>query len=143
MIDLQAKLTNAYGDLPMDELRREMAQGFQVAMLAGMAWDDIERAAHDQAFMVASSHGYDGGSQRPPTADDYANVLNVLTEADYIALSGEASRHGQPMIVVRKQIGNEVYRCVFEVRHGKRNRALALWSMAIKLLVSDVKAGGG
>lgn len=35
--DLQGKLVEAYGALPLEDLRRVMAQGFQVAALAGMA----------------------------------------------------------------------------------------------------------
>lgn len=34
---LQAVLTQAYGSLPLDDLRKVMAQGFQLAALAGMA----------------------------------------------------------------------------------------------------------
>lgn len=37
MEDLQITLLNAYGGLPLGDLRRVMAQGFQVAALAGMA----------------------------------------------------------------------------------------------------------
>lgn len=83
---------------------------------------------------VDISHGHDGGTQRPSTPDDYAQVWQVLAEADNIQLSDKLSMHDQPMIVVLKQIGNEVCRCVFEVRPGKKNRALALWSMVIKLM---------
>jgi len=79
-------------------------------------------------------HGHDGGTQRPAAPEDYVNVWSVLAEADRIKLSGELSMHDQPMIIVWKQIGDEMYRCVFEVRPGKRNRALALWSMVIKLM---------
>ena len=79
-------------------------------------------------------HGYDGGTQRPIVPNDYINVWSVLAEADRIQLSDKLSMHGQSMLVVWKQIGNEVFRCVFEVRPGKRNRALALWSLVIKLL---------
>lgn len=83
---------------------------------------------------VASSHGHDGGTQRPAVPGDYVNVLDVLINAERLKMSAEQSLHGQPMIIAWKQIGNEVYRCVFEVRPGKKNRALALWSMVIKLM---------
>jgi len=36
MAQLQAALTTAYGGLPLDDLRKIMAQGFQLAALAGM-----------------------------------------------------------------------------------------------------------
>ena len=80
---------------------------------------------------VEISHGHDGGTQRPATPDDYAQVWRVLAEYDGIRL-GALSVHGLQTIVVWKQIGEEMYRCVFEVRPGKKNRALALWSMVIK-----------
>ena len=57
----------------------------------------------------------------------------TLAEADRIKLSDKLSMHDQPMIVVWKQVGEEVFRCVFEVRPGKKNRALALWSLVVKL----------
>lgn len=37
MADLQEKLTKAYAGLPLDAMRKVMAQGYQVAALAGMA----------------------------------------------------------------------------------------------------------
>lgn len=37
MADLQAKLVEAYGGLPLEDMRKVMAQGFQVAALAGIA----------------------------------------------------------------------------------------------------------
>jgi hypothetical protein len=83
---------------------------------------------------VDTSHGHDGGTQRPATPEDYAQVWRVLAEADRIKLSDTLSMHDQPMIVVWKEIGGEVFRAVFEVRPGKRNRALALWSLVVKLL---------
>jgi hypothetical protein len=81
---------------------------------------------------VESSHGNDGGSQRAATPSDYALVWQVLSEFDRIQLSDKKSMHGQDMIVVWKKIGNDFFRCVFEVRPGKKNRAVALWSLVIK-----------
>ncbi len=83
---------------------------------------------------VEASHGHDGGDQRPAVPEDYAQVWQVLAGYDRLELSDKTSAHGQPMIVVWKQIEDEVYRCVFEVRPGKNNRALALWSLVIKLM---------
>lgn len=87
---------------------------------------------------VEISHGHDGGTQRPATPEDYAKISEVLAAYDKIELSNQLSVHGLKQLVTWKQIGEEVFRCVFEVRTGKNSRALALWSMVIKLL-----AGGG
>ncbi len=81
---------------------------------------------------VEISHGNDGGGQRPVIPEDYAEVWRVLADYDGIRLSDKPSVHGLQMIVVWKQIGEEVFRAVFEVRPGKKNRALALWSLVIK-----------
>lgn len=83
---------------------------------------------------IESNHGHDGGSQRPATPDDYTKVWQTLADADRMKLSDTTSIHGQPMIIAWKQIDGEMYRCVFEVRPGKKNRALALWSLVVKLL---------
>lgn len=36
------------------------------------------------------------------------------------------------LVVATKQIGSEVFRCVYQVRPGKKNRALSLLSLVIK-----------
>ena len=77
------------------------------------------------------SHGYDGGSQRAPTAQDYENIVQVLTEPDSLR-AGNVTAKGLPTVVAVKKIGEEIFRCVFEVRYGKLNRALALLSLVIK-----------
>lgn len=83
-----------------------------------------------------SSHGHDGGDQRPPRVEDYRHVAAVLTEADRLE-SGKQTAKGLSTVVAWKRIGDEVFRCVYEVRPGKKNRALALISLVIKV------AGGG
>ena len=79
----------------------------------------------------AKAHGHDGGSQRPPTAADYALVWQVLAQADSLR-AGELSATGLATVVALKKIGGEVYRCVFDVRPGKKNRSLSLLSLVIK-----------
>lgn len=78
-----------------------------------------------------ATHGHDGGTQRAPTAEDYNLILQVLTDADSLRL-GEVSDRGLVRLIVIKLIGGETFRCVFEVRPGKRNMALALISLVIK-----------
>lgn len=80
---------------------------------------------------VETRHEFDGKGQRPPVPGDYGRVWHVLNAADKIDL-GDAGPRGEQRIVAWKNIGDELYRCVYEVRPGKRNRALALVTMAIK-----------
>ncbi|MFZ6675388.1 phage minor head protein [Undibacterium sp. Xuan67W] len=85
----------------------------------------------DTARHVENSHGYDGGDQRPPQPEDFNHLIQVLNDADDLR-QGESSRHGQATVVARKSIGGEMFRAVFEVLPGKKNRALALLSFLIK-----------
>ncbi len=79
---------------------------------------------------AAASHGWDGGRQRPPRAEDFAQITAVLNEADSLR-AGEINK-GLNTVVATKVIGDEVFRAVFQVRPGKKNRALSLLSLAIK-----------
>lgn len=79
---------------------------------------------------VQRDHGNDGGTQRPPTPEDYALILNTLNEADNLTL-GEAAG-ARKRIVVRKQFGDETMRAVFEIRPGKKNRSVSLVTFLIK-----------
>lgn len=81
---------------------------------------------------VERSHGNDGGDQRPARPDDFSRVAEVLTQAEKIE-AGHAARHGQTTVLAVKRFENESYRAVFEVLEGKRNRALALVSLVIKI----------
>jgi hypothetical protein len=85
----------------------------------------------DAVLHAENSHGFDGGTQRAPTPQDYEKISQVLNEADSLK-TGKVSEKGMLTVVAVKQIGDEVFRCVFEVRYGKSNRALALRSLVIK-----------
>ena len=80
---------------------------------------------------VDLSHGHDGQGQRPATPADYALVQPLLNEYDTIKLSTPSSK-GMARFTVTKKVGAETFRAVFEVRPGKRNRAIALISLVIK-----------
>jgi hypothetical protein len=86
----------------------------------------------DAVRHVEKSHGHDGGDQRPAVPEDYDRLWEILAEFDAVKPSEEPSRHGNAMLVTVKAIGEERYRCVWEVLPGKRSRALALVSMVIK-----------
>lgn len=79
---------------------------------------------------VEKHHRHDGGGQRPALPVDYETVWRVLAEGDIT--QGEASALGLKRIIAQLKIGAETFRAVFEVRTGKKNRALALVSLVIK-----------
>ena len=76
-------------------------------------------------------HEWDGKGQRPATPEDYGKVQNLLTDYDAIK-PGSPFDKGLARFVVTKKIGDETFRAVFEVRPGKKNRAVALVSLSIK-----------
>ncbi|CAM3352100.1 phage minor head protein [Paracidovorax anthurii] len=80
---------------------------------------------------VQASHGFDGGGQRPPVPEDFAQIESVLNDPDQLR-PGEMSRQGNPTVVATKAIGGETFRAVWEVLAGKRNRSLQLSSLVIK-----------
>lgn len=79
---------------------------------------------------AVQSHGWDGGKQRPPVPEDFDRILDVLNQPDMLE-TGVINK-GLNTVVATKRIGDEVYRCVYQVRPGKKNRALSLLSLAIK-----------
>ncbi|CAN5884039.1 hypothetical protein BH11PSE12_BH11PSE12_18610 [soil metagenome] len=79
---------------------------------------------------VERSHGYDGGNQRAATPDDYAHLIDIVNAPDSII---EGNQYGKfPRVVLLKEIAGEIFRAVFEVQPGKRNKALSLVSLVIK-----------
>ena len=79
---------------------------------------------------VQTHHGMDGGSQRPPTGHDYAMLSGVLNDPD--ALRAGETVDGFERLVTDKKVGAETFHAVWEVRPGKKNRALALVTFLIK-----------
>ena len=77
-------------------------------------------------------HRWDGKGQRPIVPADYQHVASFINEPDETLPGSELGRHGEARVLVRKEINGEVFRAVFEILHGKRNRALKLISLAIK-----------
>lgn len=81
---------------------------------------------------VEKSHGKDGGDQRPPRPADYSHLVDLLGEPDAMRLGKDTGVNGESRFVVEKLVGKDRLRAVFEVRTGKRNRALSLVSLWIK-----------
>ncbi len=87
----------------------------------------------EAARHVEASHGMDGGTQRAPAPEDFNRLMEVLNGADSIKPGNATSSTGDPRVVVTKAIGAEEFRAVFELRPGKKNRALALLSFVVKV----------
>lgn len=77
-------------------------------------------------------HRWDGKGQRPVEPSDYEHVASFINEANETLPGTDLGRHGETRVLVRREIDGEVFRAVFEILHGKRNRALKLISLAIK-----------
>lgn len=77
-------------------------------------------------------HRWDGKGQRPVEPADYEHVASFINEANETLPGTDLGRHGETRVLVRREIDGEVFRAVFEILHGKRNRALKLISLAIK-----------
>lgn len=80
---------------------------------------------------IERDHGHDGGDQRPIRLSDYDVAWSVLNDSDSVE-QGHATVRGLGSIVARKVIDGEVYRAVFEIRPGRKNRTLALVSLVVK-----------
>lgn len=80
---------------------------------------------------IETSHGFDGGKQRPSRPDDFARLEAVLNDPDDLR-PGDKSRQGNSTVVATKVINGETFRAVWEVLHGKRSRSLTLTSLVIK-----------
>lgn len=86
----------------------------------------------DNVRHTDKEHRWDGKGQRPVAPADYQHVASFINEAYETLPGSELGRHGETRVLVRKEIDGEVFRAVFEILHGKRNRALKLISLAIK-----------
>jgi hypothetical protein len=87
----------------------------------------------DGARHVELAHGADAGNQRPPRPEDYGRLMDVLNQADTLTPSGTTGPNGERRMLASKLIDGELYQTVFEARASKKNRALALVSLWIKL----------
>lgn len=83
----------------------------------------------DTVRHVERTHGRDGGDQRPPTPGDYSDIARWLADGKIEPANSEG---GYPRVKVTYTRGDETIYSVWEVRTGKRNRALVLISMWVK-----------
>lgn len=80
---------------------------------------------------VDKSRSFDGAGQRTIKPEDFAGVMDVLSNYDSID-SGDKSITGNNTIVVWGTYNGERMRLVFEVLNGKKNRSLSLSSLVVK-----------
>lgn len=105
----------------------------QIQALTGTKVDDfLVLLSGDNIRHTNYEHQWDGNGQRPPTPEDYLHVLSFVNQPDSMKLGPTLGRGGQQRVVIRKEIGGETFRAVFELLTGKKNRALKLISLAIK-----------
>ena len=80
---------------------------------------------------VVKHHQHDGDGQRLAVADDYSELMDGL--ANGAIRPGHPGPEGQDRIVVEWGApAEDVMRAVWEIRPGRRNRALVLMSLVIK-----------
>lgn len=81
-----------------------------------------------------NEHGFDGGGQRAPTADDYADAGKWLQDGRIEPADPFVDRFGneKERIKATYETGGERKVSIWEVRPGQRNRALVLVSMWVK-----------
>jgi hypothetical protein len=79
---------------------------------------------------INKTHQHDGNGQRVAAPADYDYMMSDLTTPDSTR-AGEIV-NGLQRIVVFKAHGDEVFRWVFEIRPGKRNRSIVPVTLSIK-----------
>ena len=79
---------------------------------------------------VEKAHRFDGKGQRPATPEDYRRLAQLFA-GDAEIVSGHDSPDGFKRIRVTRMIDGERFRSVWEVRPGRRNRAVVLVSLVI------------
>lgn len=123
LTDRQRKENLWLGFVPRPELLNEVAgtdlRGYTVLLPA------------DTARHVDLHHRFDGGDQRPAQPEDFVRVIEML-DGQGASEQGAPGDNGQRRIVVKREFDGEEFRGVFEVRPGKKNRALTLISLVIK-----------
>jgi len=81
---------------------------------------------------VQGAHAFDGQGQRPAQPDDFACLIGLLNSAETALRPGDPSRYNTPTVVATGEVAGEVFRSVWDVLPGKRNRSLQLVSLVIK-----------
>jgi hypothetical protein len=86
----------------------------------------------DAVRHVEFSHGLDAGNQRPPMPDDYTRLPDLVARPDRVTRSLERGPNREERLVIVKRWGTETIESVWEIRPGRRNRALTMVSFWVK-----------
>lgn len=84
----------------------------------------------DAVNHIVKHHEWDGQGQRLAMPEDYAALTDVLSLGEI--RRGEDSDFGHKRIIAILRANHVTLRAVFEARTGKKNRALALVTLAVK-----------
>ncbi|MEW6562750.1 MAG: phage minor head protein [Pseudomonadota bacterium] len=79
---------------------------------------------------IDAAHRHDGAGQRAVLAADYMKVMPSLLDYDNVRMGDTVN--GMQRLILSKKIEQEMFRWVFEIRPGKKNRTLMLISAVIK-----------
>ncbi len=83
---------------------------------------------------IFKRHGKDGGAQRPPTAQDFVHLYDVLNSPDQLRQSDTKNSDGNTTFKVKKKIGDDEFNVGLEIKSGKKNRALVVKTMYIRVV---------
>jgi hypothetical protein len=115
--------------------KQDLWLGFAPAAISKQAKIDVSSYffffSSDNARHIYDEHHADKGKQRPPTPEDYTNASRWLHEGRVTTSEGKGY-HGETRLKCVWKNGNEEVHSVWEVRQGKRNRALTLITCYIK-----------
>lgn len=124
------------GELRNEDLWMGFVEPEAAARIKAATGQDVDSymvlLPEDNVRHTYREHRWDGKGQRPVVPADYEHVASFINEANETLPGTDVGRHGEARVLVRREIDGEVFRAVFEILHGKRNRALKLISLAIK-----------
>ncbi len=124
------------GELRNEDLWMGFVEPEAAARIKAATGQDVDSymvlLPEDNVRHTYREHRWDGKGQRPVEPADYEHVASFINEANETLPGTDLGRHGEARVLVRREIDGEVFRAVFEILHGKRNRALKLISLAIK-----------
>lgn len=121
---------------------RQKREDVWLGFAGDLIGDAVTRDVRDYLILLRADgirhadreHRFDGGSQRAPTPDDYADAGKWLMDGRVEPADPFVDRYGnrRDRIKVTYETGGERKVSIWEVRHGRRNRALVLVSMWVK-----------
>jgi hypothetical protein len=115
--------------------KQDLWLGFAPATISKQAKTDVSSyfvlVSADAVRHIYDEHHADSRNQRPVTPEDYAAAHRWLHEG-VVTRSTEKGEHGETRLKCVWKNGNEEVISVWEVKPGKRNRALTLKTLYIK-----------